>query len=448
MDKDLKSQVLRLFLQFIQLHVPLSEALMATLGGQGREAAIWQELGIPGTQGWLIERNKKRSVENIKTPYRYTSSLGNFSYAFRSVWGSDRGVDAFHLDLCGTIESSVDLFRRTVPLVVKSRGRCLAITVADARRNLSVERFSKIEPQLVKLLGFRYDRMRHRLAEEQGHDRELAVTRELGFFYHLISLFKFYGRFAFPNKVVRYAYVSHYSGVPFPMRTYFFHFPDEPLRVSDEEFARGLYREWFREPLHDLSRTSVEEPRTKETSTMSEGLTKLKTIAEAAGGDVLEAYRKLVASARENGRYTRLREGLKALLGEAEGDKPAETVPSSPTGRRRRNAEVPQNGEVVEAQLRLLEARSKGKKAYDKVSVGVGMPFVPDNIRAKAKREKKAKYFSRALYAQTQKGNRPAFIQRLAKHNAALINDDLAQAYTQITGKTVTVDQLRAEAGL
>jgi hypothetical protein len=76
------------------------------------------------------------------------------------------------------------------------------------------------------------------------------------------------------------------------------------------------------------------------------------------------------------------------------------------------------------------------------------MPFVPANIRSKSRREHKAALISRALFAQTQKGYRAAFLKRVVKHDALLITEELASQYKTISGKEVTVDQLRAEAAL
>ena len=441
MDKELKSQVLRLFLQFVQKHVPLSEAVIASLGGEGREAAIWQEHGIPDSNGWLIERNRKRSANLIsQLPYRYTSSLASFSRVFRSVAGSSRGVDAFHLDLCGTIEPNIDIARRIIPLVVQSRGRCLAITVADARRNASVDNFGKIEKWLSALLGFRYQRMRERLEAEQGKDRELAIMREIGFFFSITDLFLFYGRYRMPNRVRRYAYISHTSGAPFPMRTYFFHFSDKPQRIAAPKFARYLYGEWFKEPLYDLNRPPQEIVRTKETVVMSNGLKRLRAMAEAAGGEVLEALESLVAAAG-NDRFTKFMGELTMLVASHGGQQ----LVASPTTSGKRKTTPGRKGDFLEAQVELLKAKAKSKVAYNKARIEVGMKFLEGPGR---KSKKKAALTARAMFAQTQKGHRGGFMKRLAEHRPGLLNDTLAEYYTGITGVEVTLQDLRKEAGL
>lgn len=444
MDKELKGKVLRLFLEFIRKYVPLKEAIVASLGGEGREAAIWQQAGIPGENAWLIERKKAQSRRLItQLPYRYTSSLVNFSRVFRSIAGSNRGVDAFHLDLCGTIETSVDMTRRIIPLVVKSRGRCLAITVADARRNLSVEQFSTIEKQMSRLLGFRYARMWNRLVVEQGEDRKLAVMREIGFFFHLMDMLKFYGRYAFPIKVMRFAYVSHSSGAPFPMRTYFFRISDSPRRITHKEFGRRLYQEWFKDSLHDLNHPARELARpTKERTVMSNGFRKLRAIADAAGGDVAREYSELLAAAQATSVHVQFLRELSALIKRFDPTGQTAATSASVSVKDRRSGSN-KNGDTVAAQLELIHAKVNGKVTYDKVRIEIGQQFSTGRSnKAKAAR------VARSLFARTQKRHRPAFLKRLAEHDSALINEDLAVYYGKITGKEVTADQLRSEAGL
>jgi hypothetical protein len=376
-------------------------------------------------------------------------------------------VDAFHLDLCGTIAPSLEAARRVVPLVVKSRGRCLAITVADARRNLSVEKqFGRIESRLSKLLGFRYERMRERLLAERAGDRQLAVMRELAFFYHLIDLLKFYGRYAVPKEVIRYSYVSYTSGAPFAMRTYFFHFEEEPQRMSADKFAQLLYSKWVKGPVVDLNNKPTLENVGLQESDMSNTESKyekLRSIAEAVGGDALAQFHQLVADAASGAKQSlaharaKLQEIIadldpSATIGSAPSASPAASGKRKYTLKKRGKAKkagkgsgapavLPQNGERVDAQVLLLKAAAKSPKKLEKTKLEVARGF-------KLSRNKSKGYIVGGLYAHTQGKHRVRFIGRLHKHNPALLNDELAACYTAITGKKVTLAELRQEAGI
>jgi hypothetical protein len=441
-----KSQVIRLFLQFVRAHVPLDQAIVASLGGEGREAAIWQEVGIPGSNGWVIERNRQRSRKLIADlPYRYTSSLGNFARGFRSVTGAGHGVDAFHLDLCGTLELATNVARPIIPLVINSRGRCLAITVADARRNPSVDNFPVIEKWLSALLGFRYGRMRERLGREQGEGRELALMREIGFFYAVIDLFRSRNRYAVPDKVRRFEYVSRTSGSPFAMRTYFFHFVPKSQDVGIQRFAKQLYRLWFRERIHDLNRPP-DGPRRAEEERQMGDYGKLKTIAEVSGGEVLGQFNDLLSAASGGGKLAAVMADLRALVEKHSGPeagRPAQARARAAAAakrpkskarskRSRKSKSGPTSGERLDVQVELLKAKARGQAPYERVRLATDERF--------------SKGSGRALFAKTQGSNRPSFLRRLAAHNAPAINEELAKAYSKIEGKEVTLADLRASA--
>ena len=138
MQSPAKQKVLKFFLDFIGSVVPVEDARIATLGGQGLEARIWQGAGVPHDHGWLIERKKALSRELIEElPYHYTNGLETFPRVFRSVEGSDAMLDGLHLDYCGTVEPRLQEIGAVLPLIVHNIG-CLAVTVSDQRRNLSL----------------------------------------------------------------------------------------------------------------------------------------------------------------------------------------------------------------------------------------------------------------------------------------------------------------------
>ena len=462
-----KSDVIRLFLQFIQQYVPLSEAIITSLGGEGKEAGIWQEAGIAPANGWVIERNKDRSRSLIrKLPYRYTASLATFAEVYTTHKGSKAGLDAFHLDVCGTLEPLVSQVQRIMPLVVRSRGRCLAITVADARRNLSIEQFSEIETRLRLRLRFRYSRILTRLNLEQGEGRELAVMREIGFFYHMLQVLKHRNGYYLPVRMKRISYVSRKTGSGFPMRTYFFHFGKSSVR-RESELAKALYKLWFGEELVNLNKRPVTEAVAQETEQpMSKAVavvpySNLQALVTAAGGPALEQYNELLSKATGKQGFGNFFEDLKNLVNRyaplvdaAEVSKASKNG-GEPTPRparrkrrgskRRRKAsvqtQIPENGQRLEAQLTLIDACAKSEKAFEKAKQKLAKTW-------KMSRKSNKNNILGGMYARTQGKHRPDFLRRLAAVHPDRINEHLAAAFSKITETEVTVDQLKSEAGL
>jgi hypothetical protein len=150
-----KEQVIRFFLAFLSRYVPLGQAQLATLGGRGIEAGIWSELGVPSEHGWLIERSRERGGKLIRGHhYQIHNQLGTFDRILAGFGMDHAFIDGFHLDLCGTLsDNAIADFAPVVPLVLASKGRCLAITVADARRNLVLEQWPKFQKRGRKLFG-------------------------------------------------------------------------------------------------------------------------------------------------------------------------------------------------------------------------------------------------------------------------------------------------------
>ena len=111
-----KGQVIRLWLAFLSRFVPLGQARLATLGGRGLEAEIWEELGVPRDNGWLIERNRKRGG-NLIAEHRYHvhNQLVTFDRILAGYGSAQAVVDGFHLDLCGTFSGqSLADFSQTI----------------------------------------------------------------------------------------------------------------------------------------------------------------------------------------------------------------------------------------------------------------------------------------------------------------------------------------------
>jgi hypothetical protein len=171
------------------------------------------------------------------------------------VKGSGAAVDFFHLDLCGTLEGSYELIRKVLPLVLASQGRCLAVTVADQRRNISHENFKPVFIEgkrqfgklaaegLLRTLKVESKELATYLEGEVLH--EGIARREYGFFVHLAKVL---GNTRI-EQMVRYMYHSEVGdrNTSFRMRTYMFRLGQGAL--SPEE--------WVRTPIQLVSETGI-----------------------------------------------------------------------------------------------------------------------------------------------------------------------------------------------
>lgn len=250
-----KEQVIRLFLTFLSRYVPIGQAQMATLGGRGLEAKIWSELGVPTEHGWLIERSRERA-ENLIINHRYGThnQLGTFDRILAG-YGEDRAfIDAFHLDLCGTFcNTAINNFSPILPLVLKSKGRCLAITVADQRRNLVLEQWPSFRARARKLFGDYATKIYENILSQQRcvpvkqdspafikpFDSEKAAKREFGLLVEMAELLNSQSLPWIPVAVERYIYVSRFQRRPFRMRTYLFRFGQQTQSLSEPTLAHA-----------------------------------------------------------------------------------------------------------------------------------------------------------------------------------------------------------------
>lgn len=244
-----KEQVVRSFIRLLEGFIPLKEARIATLGGKGLEAQIWRELGVLPENGWLIERNHERRGKLIRTyRYRIQNHLGTFHQTLAGL--GKVHIDAMHLDLCGTITRNVAADLKSIlPLILGSKGRCLAITVADSRRNLALEEWPRVEKRALKLFGARrlkllYNQLleiqkrvptkQYALPFSTPSDPAKATKREIGLMVELADLLKDLGQNSLTT-LARHIYVSRYQKRPFRMRTYFFRF--QKNREDPSSFA-------------------------------------------------------------------------------------------------------------------------------------------------------------------------------------------------------------------
>jgi hypothetical protein len=292
---DAKSVVLQRLLEAMSAYFSIPSAHLATLGGEGLEAGLWNKAGLPAAHGWLIERDPRLIRRLLRSSLGYHvmhSELGRFPKAFQDAVGRETGVSGVHWDLCGTVEPEIGELTSMLPLLARAQGRCLAITVADSRESRSRREAATVRRLAESLFGAAWEDLwmalasLHRdeqFARERGGiaDPEDVALREVGtlsyFLLALTALERSSGEFMvrkrgfalsrflrfrrersfknipslvrtgrlllMPDRIERYVYRSRISN-GFRMRTYFFHLTlmDEPmaLAVAGEEFARLL----------------------------------------------------------------------------------------------------------------------------------------------------------------------------------------------------------------
>lgn len=439
-----KTEIIRLFLAFVGSYIDLSKARLATLGGEGLEAELWSTYGIGPKKGWLIECKQAKSQRLIaRFPYRHCARLAYFWRNTESIWGRKYGIDGFHLDLCGTYERIRSDFAPNVPLIVRSAGRCLAITVADQRQNESQEHFEDISAAASELFGaapaarlFSKLEGDYRSLPSQGiglwADPVIGAERELGFAYHLMRAL---GQHSAPaiDRIERYLYVSNSNARPFRMRTYFFHFG----KVRSDRNVHDALSLWCKAPLQCVTESgtitvspSIDPSTHMEVVPMS--YPNLKKLAEAAGAACLAEFNELIADAD----YGRKVHAIPYGNGSAK-----DPAPSTP-----RAKPVKKNGdsEILAVQLDLLRAGAQGEDALESAK--------QSGIAALGLKGKGKKRVIGAIYSRAKgKGRfRKDFLTRLATRGMLtdVVFEELARIFTTFDGKESTVKQLKAAAGI
>jgi hypothetical protein len=324
---EAKEQVIQLFLSFVSRYVPLGQARLATLGGRGLEAKIWAERGIPAEHGWLIERNRQRN-DALITNHRYSvhNQLGTFDRILAGH-GKDASIDGFHLDLCGTLcDHAIAGFKPVIPLILTSGGRCLAITVADARRNLVLEQWPAIIKRGKRLFGTEVAGIYQTIMAAQrrvpvNHDRNLpafikpfdpvkAAKREFGLLVELAELMRAQDLPWMPATIERYIYVSHSMSRGFRMRTYFFHFGEMTAANAGCSFAQAWVESkiFFAngEAFHEVEQTPggvVVQPLPTKKGDLAMATSKLHELVSLLGGSYEVEYNELAAASQRLQRF-------------------------------------------------------------------------------------------------------------------------------------------------
>lgn len=475
-----KQVVQKFLMEYLSKILPLRSAQVATLGGRGEEVAVWQECGVSEKHGWLIERSRSARTTIGQTAFRLHNSLLSFPRFFGSVNGPGAGVDLFHLDLSGTIEAAQAELECILPLVLKSTGRCLAVTVSDSRRNETLENWRQARSSADRLFGRAHvtaaldvlvpqlDALpKPQLSEAApsffsrgGANPVKCARRELGFITTLVQALGLKG-LPLPVDAQRYVYVSEYAGTKsFRMRTYLVHFAGGPVprqTVSKGE-RTGFLSRWLKTPLFfgrdgsispaDLpARTQEQEVRTmkKKAEPEPQSPSRLAAIAEAAGHEVLAEYRALINDLEAYREKAEKFDAAAALFGGT-----ASAAPRNPSGPPPGKITPKQGQKLFDdlkpfertmLQLEMLEAdvAGRGDSYFKALSGGFGNS-VGVNRRL------------RALHASIGNGHFNRWLKKASKQvpdsQRADVLRRVAAALSKKRGTPVTVEAMLKEAGL
>ena len=456
-----KHRIIELFLEFVAGFVRLDSAKLATLGGQGLEASIWHKRGVPAQQGWLVECDRDLSMDLVrKYRYRYCKQLDSFPHAFEARWGTKKGIDSFHLDLCGTFEPNSKTFGQTIPLIMRSKGRCFAVTVADQRRNTSVEKFIGVFEELGKLVGSRMaESFYYALEEEQERlipsgvgetaDPTLGAKREFGFATSLLSRMREAKAYEL-DRIERYLYTSERGGQPFRMRTYFFHFSRKGRGRRKLLDPRAALRLWQKSvpqyvdgegKLISISNATPTPQKGKEAVMKQEKQTvvpyaNLAAFVAMSSPPIQAEFNKLIEDAAVGTRLRAAGLTLTSVNGVAK------KLAVAPVGAATPASDAKLDSSIA-VQIGLLIAKADSEKAYAKA---VDRAFVALGLTGR-KHAKKRNHVVGALFARTQGKFRGNFVKRVLAAKMPLgTTAELAKAYSAIEGKTITVEDLEKEA--
>ena len=483
---SVKLDVLQRWLAFVSHYVSLKEARLVTLGGHGLEQQLWQQYGVPGRNGWVVERGlaaRRRFIS--ESPYHYSNSLGGLPSVLRSVYGNGY-ADAVHLDLCGTLESQAFDFLPIMKCVVLNAlgAKCLAVTVADQRQNGTLENFGKVRRRAAALFGReKTDALYAALCAQQNQlpcwrdtpqlgafSPQKGAKKELGIMTLILSTLLEAGEVAFlPERIDRVVYLSHMHGRPFRMRTYFMRFIANAGVLSARAALVEAAARWELSPLAYLA-TDVHvpvainqqpEPNKENRPMIAASKTpqypKLASIVSIIGGETEQEFLVLKERAALADTYEqRLVEiaGLATVSAVKSGALVPTVVPNPGikprAAKAKKAAPVVAQGNVapkelitpMEASLRLLRAKAKGESDFQLARLEV----VKDLgwSRTKKRLQKLA-----ALLARLNGGHRGNFVYRVTKDlpsegRSAMMNE-LAGLYSRIGGVEVTAAILEGE---
>ncbi len=192
----MKEDIIRADFEVVRRYVGPG-AVLSTLGGWGEELRLWREYGVPSNQIIAIEHHRARAsqlTQDFPEVRVFRSDLKNITES----WGMALGTlapDYFHWDLCGTVEPNMAAIAQFLQIFLRGKGKLLAVTMADARRNRAQERPDDIIAIATEAFGNAWDDLNAELVRRFDAERSLlgihvnskqCVVRLLGALIHLV----------------------------------------------------------------------------------------------------------------------------------------------------------------------------------------------------------------------------------------------------------------------
>lgn len=219
---------------------------LATLGGEGLEAELWEAKGLKHRNGWLIEASPTRGGRLIKKSryMLFEGRLEKFRAIFETQEGLKTGLRMFHWDLCGTVEPNIKDLERVLPLLERSKVSTLVVTMADARANLALLRPNEAEQRIKRMFRHTSSQIFKALTElySNGEKPRPTVTREISAVGLIFELM----RHLEPVRMDRFFYVS----LGMRMRTYAFHLKRKPDSVKLSDLRHRQTQVWLSSQVH------------------------------------------------------------------------------------------------------------------------------------------------------------------------------------------------------
>lgn len=475
-----KITIVKRFLDFVGQYVPLDQAILGTFGGEGLEAHLWEEAKIPGEHGWLVECDSLLFA-HLKRELPY--------HCVKSPEELPPRIDSFHVDLNGTLQQSEQVIRLLFRLLRRGHGKCLAITVADKRRNMGLEHFASIRKEVTRLAGLAATKefMEHLLKAQhalpilsederelptffEGSDPDKGAKKEFScaacLLLALLGEQQETNQVLLPVKIERYVYISRYRAHAWRMRTYFLHF--QPQVIHDAAYAAQSFLScWgnssFFTVQDEIVQTVVAESYNCPSLTPSQEIrmpntSKLRLVVQAVGGEVQEEYNQLVEAASGAAAAAKFMHEVRMLLNGtpaaseaapaivSQSETATEATAPAPVRRRGRPRKqatpVPaNNGTKIEIALDLLRAKAEGEDSYKKATA------VACRALGIARKRNRLRTIG-GMMARTGGGFRRDFVKRAVAAKGQQILGDLANWFTKIDDQTVSVASLKREAGL
>ena len=176
-----KRIVVHRLLDFLDKYTPLETAHVMSLGGEGAEVGICNERGVSLPNVNIVERNPRLMhalQKNYPDAAHHQGSLRSFPASFTARYGNDVGLDLIHVDFCGTLEPQIMGLLPVLPLAARGEGRCLAYTVADKRRNLSLESTVEVKALARRTFGKLWPALWQNLKQLHRHYLEVWPESE------------------------------------------------------------------------------------------------------------------------------------------------------------------------------------------------------------------------------------------------------------------------------